>query len=38
MDDNGNVKLECFEKDKLIYTIPDNGQCLSATIKQSANH
>ena len=25
MDDNGNVRLECFQKDKLLYTIPDSN-------------
>ena len=25
MDDNGNVRLECFRKDKLLYTVPDGN-------------
>jgi hypothetical protein len=25
MDENGNVKLEYFEKDKLMYTIPESN-------------
>ncbi len=33
MDENGNVKLEYFEKDKLLYTIPE-----SHAVMLSMNH
>ncbi len=35
MDQNGNFKLEHFEKDRLIYTIPDSNAASIGSSKQN---